>query len=60
MARRGDKRSIQGFERTLGRLRRRWEGNIKIDLKEMDLQGVDWIGLIWLRIGTVSRILCTQ
>jgi len=33
-----------------GRPRRRWEGNI-----EMDLQKVKWrtsIGLIWLRIGT--------
>ena len=35
----------------LGRPRRRWEDNIKIDLQEMGC-GVAWSGLIWLRIGT--------
>ena len=37
-------------KRSLGRPRRRWEDNIK-----MDLQEVGWserTGLIWLRIGT--------
>jgi hypothetical protein len=26
----------------LGRLRRRWENNIKIDLKETECEGVEW------------------
>jgi hypothetical protein len=29
----------------LGRPRRRWADNIKIDLLEIDWSGVDWIGL---------------
>jgi len=33
--------------RPLGRPRRRWDYNIKIDLQE-----VVWIGSSWLRIGT--------
>jgi hypothetical protein len=36
-------------KRTLGRPKRRWKDNIKMDLKEV---GWAWIGLIWLRIGT--------
>ena len=36
-------------KRTLGRPKRRWKDNIKMDLK---LVGWAWIGLIWLRIGT--------
>jgi hypothetical protein len=36
-------------KRPLGRPRRRWEDNIKMDLRKWDL-GV-WIGFIWLRIG---------
>jgi hypothetical protein len=31
--------------RTLGRPRRRWEDNIKTDLKEMGFEDVDWIHL---------------
>jgi hypothetical protein len=41
--------------RPLGRSRRRWEDNIK-----MDLQGVGrgiWTGLIWLRIRTGGGLL---
>jgi hypothetical protein len=34
-------------KRSLGRPRHRWENNIK-----MDLQEVEWTGLIRLRIGT--------
>jgi hypothetical protein len=37
-------------KRPLGRLRRRWEDNIRMDLQEMDV-GVR-TGLSWLRIGT--------
>jgi hypothetical protein len=29
----------------LGRPRRRWEDNIKMDLKEMGWEGVDWIDM---------------
>jgi hypothetical protein len=36
-------------KRPLGRPRRRWENNIKIDLQEDGLLGTGWS---WLRIGT--------
>jgi hypothetical protein len=29
----------------LGRLRRRWEDNIKMDLRKVGWGGMDWIGL---------------
>jgi hypothetical protein len=32
-------------KRPLGRLRRRWIGNIKMDLSEIGVSVVDWIGL---------------
>jgi len=32
-------------KRPLGRPRRRWEGNIKMDLQEVGCGGVDWIEL---------------
>jgi len=32
-------------KRRLGRPRRRWEGNIKMDLQEMVCGGMDWIQL---------------
>ena len=32
-------------KRPLGRPRRRWEDNIKMDLQEVGCRGVDWIGL---------------
>jgi hypothetical protein len=32
-------------KRPLGRLRRRWEDNIKMDLKEVSCGGMDWIEL---------------
>jgi len=32
-------------KRPLGRPRRRWEDNIKMDLKNVGFGGVDWIGL---------------
>jgi hypothetical protein len=34
-----------GEKRPLGRPRRRWDDNIKMDLQEMDCEGVDWIEL---------------
>jgi hypothetical protein len=39
-------------KKPLGRTRRRWVDNIKMDLREMG-----WIGLIWLRIGTSGGLL---
>ena len=32
--------------RPLGRPRRRWENNIKMDLQEMGCGGVDWLELV--------------
>ena len=32
-------------KRTLGRPRRRWEDNIKMDLQEVGCAGMDWIEL---------------
>jgi hypothetical protein len=52
----GEKRNAYRFlvgktegKRPLGRPRRRWVDNIRMDLGEVD--GVMWIGLVWLRIG---------
>jgi 3-oxoacyl-ACP reductase-like protein len=36
-------------KRPLGRPRRRWEVNIKMDLKEMGCVGMDWIELVLAR-----------
>jgi hypothetical protein len=41
--------------RPLGRPRRRWEDNIKMDLQEVRWGA--WTGLIWLRIGTGGGLL---
>jgi hypothetical protein len=32
-------------KRPLGRLRRRWVDNIKMDLREIELDGMEWIEL---------------
>jgi hypothetical protein len=48
VARMGDKRNAHRLlvgKRPLGRLRRRWVDNIKMDLLEIGWGGVDWIGL---------------
>ena len=39
----------------LGRLKREWEDNIKLDLQKWD--GGAWTGLIWFRIGAGGKIL---
>jgi hypothetical protein len=41
-------------KRLLERPRRKWEDNIRIDLRK---DGVVWTGLIWLRIGTSGVLL---
>jgi hypothetical protein len=35
-----------GGRRTLGGPRHGWEDNIKIDLQEVGLEGMDWIGRV--------------
>ena len=56
-------RCIQAFGRKpegegpFGKLRHRWEDNIKMDLK---LVGRAWTGLTWLRTGTSDRLLRMQ
>jgi hypothetical protein len=42
-------------KRPLGSPRRRWLDNIKMDLLEIGVSVVDWIG--WLRIGTGGELL---
>jgi hypothetical protein len=42
-------------KRPLGRPRRRWVDNIKMDLREIG--GVVWTGWNWLRIGTSGGLL---
>jgi hypothetical protein len=37
-------------KRPLGRPRRRWENNIKIDLREIGIDGVNWIRLAQDRV----------
>jgi hypothetical protein len=52
VARMGEKRdAFRDFmgrpegKRSFGKLRRRWENNIKIDVQEVGCGGVDWLGL---------------
>jgi hypothetical protein len=44
-------------KRPLGRPRRRWMNTSKMDLREIGWDGMAWIGLIWLRIGTSGGLL---
>jgi hypothetical protein len=44
-------------KRPLARPRRRWEDNIKMDLREIEWDGMVWFGSIWLRIGTSGGVL---
>jgi hypothetical protein len=44
-------------KRPLGRPRRRWVDNIKMDLREIGWDGVEWIGMIWFRIETSGGLL---
>jgi hypothetical protein len=47
-------------KRPLGRPRRRWVNNIKMDLNRMGWYGLDWIGSIWLRIGTSGGLFIAR
>jgi hypothetical protein len=38
-------------KKSLGRNRRRWENNIKMDLQDVGYQGMDWIDLSQDRAG---------
>jgi hypothetical protein len=54
--RRGEYRDLVGKpegKRPRGRLRRRWEDNIKMDLQEVGA----WTRLGWLRVGTSGGLL---
>jgi len=42
-------------KRTLGRPRRKWEDNIKMDLREVGKEA--YTGFIWLRVGTGGGLL---
>jgi hypothetical protein len=44
-------------KRPLGRTRRRWVDNIKIDFREIRRDGMVWTGSIWFRIGTRGGLL---
>ena len=49
-------------QRPLGRPRRRWEDNIKMDLQEVDCRGMDWIELaqdrdmLWALVKAVMNL----
>jgi hypothetical protein len=60
----GEKRNMYSLQvgkpegkRPLGRSRCTWIDNIKMDLLEIGLCGVDWTGLIWFRIGIGGELL---
>jgi hypothetical protein len=49
-------------KRSLGRPRRRWEDNTRMDLRRMGLEGVDWMHLAqdrdqwWVAVNTVMNL----
>ena len=69
----GEKRGVYrvlvgkpGGKRPLGRHRRRWEDNIKIDLQEVGSGGVDWIEMAqdrdgwWALVNEVMNLRVSQ
>ena len=52
-------------KRSIGRLRRRWEDNIKIGLQEVGFGGMDWIELAqdrdrwWALVNSVMNLRVT-
>ena len=53
-------------KRLLGRPRRRWEDNIKVDLQEVGCEGMDWIELVqnrdswWALVSAVMNLRVPQ
>jgi hypothetical protein len=51
-------------KRPLGRYRRRWDDNIKMDLQEVGWRGLDWIDLAqdrdrwWTLVNAVMNLRC--
>jgi hypothetical protein len=63
VVRMGEKRNVYRLlvgkpegKRPLGRLRRRWMNNIKMDLLEIGLNVVDWIGLTQVRYSWTALV----
>lgn len=58
-----ERKYLQSFSRKprrdkqLGKRRRRWDHNIKIDFTEISWEAVDWVCYMWLRIETNSGFL---
>ena len=65
----GERRGVYGVlvgkperRRILGRPKRRWENNIKIDLREVGCGGMDWIELVqdkarlWALVNAVMNL----
>jgi len=54
--------SLKGSKQWLGMRRYRWEGNIRMDFREMWLKGVDWIylaknrDLLWTCVNLVMKL----
>jgi hypothetical protein len=44
-------------KRPFGRPRHRWEDNIKMDLREIRLEGVDWIDLVQELVYVMIKLL---
>jgi hypothetical protein len=40
----------ENLKRPLGRLRRKWEDNIKMDLREIGWEVVNWMHWLWIGI----------
>jgi hypothetical protein len=61
LGRKGAYRALVGKperRRPLERTRRRWEDNIKVNLREVGWGA--WTGSIWLRIGTGGGLFCMR
>jgi hypothetical protein len=37
-------------KRPLGRPRRRWEDNIKMNIREIEIDGANWVRMAWDRV----------